>query len=77
MSTFKVTISIEVDGPITGDGHPTALSFRHDYHTWDSPEWYAIGLRRATAEATAKVMTVMDKLAPAAPSTPDSQEGAA
>lgn len=62
MSTFKVTISIEVDGPITQDGHPKRLTFEDEYRTGDNPAWYGRELRCATREASEKVQAFVDDM---------------
>ena len=50
-STYKVTISVEVDGPITCEGAPKALTWKHTLSTGDSPHFYGMELQRAIDNA--------------------------
>lgn len=47
MSTFTVRIEVQVNGPITSDGMPQALSWEHEHNTGDNPRFYPVELAKA------------------------------
>lgn len=56
MSTVRVTITVEVDGPLGQAERPAMQQWKFIHNAWDNPQRYQAEVAQAVAEASARVV---------------------